>query len=352
MVGEVTTSTDTARMLDTDTILDVRDLRTHFTVEEGVIPAVDGVSFHVRKGETLGIVGESGCGKSVTALSLLQLVQGPRGRVVGGEILYRKKSGDIVDIAALRPDGQGIRGIRGPEIAMIFQEPMTSLNPLWTIGDQITESLIFHRILDPEAARKKAIDLLGMIGFSNPERRMNTYPHELSGGMRQRVMAAMALSCDPQILIADEPTTALDVTVEAQILELMRELQREFGMAIIIITHDMGVIAEMADRVVVMYTGKVAETSPVDDLFYSPLHPYTKGLLMSIPRVGISERLVPIRGSVPPMSELPVGCYFAPRCPNAMDKCSTTPRLFEPSPEHFVNCWLYENSKEEDEFTE
>ena len=322
-------------------LLRVQGLRTHFHTEEGLIKAVDGVDLELMRGETLGLVGESGCGKSVTALSIMQLIRPPRGRIVGGRIEYFR-DGVATDIATLDPQGREMRSIRGKEIAMIFQEPMTSLNPVFTIGEQIAEAIILHQQLSKAQAREKAIQMLGEIGLSSPRQQVDWYPHQLSGGMRQRVMIAMALSCGPSLLIADEPTTALDVTIEAQILELMKSLQKNYGMAIIIITHNLGIIAEMCRRVIVMYLGKIVETGSTDDIFFNPSHPYTQGLLKSIPQIGLKERLSPIEGSVARMTELPQGCYFRPRCPQAMPICSEQePPMCKVGEGQQAKCWLY-----------
>ncbi|PUU94091.1 ABC transporter ATP-binding protein [Halanaerobium sp.] len=329
-----------------ENLLEVKNLKSYFHTDEGIIRAVDDVSFTVEKGETLGVVGESGCGKSVTSLSIMRLLPNPKGRIEGGEIRYYKDD-ESIDITSLNPHGGIIRSLRGNEMAMIFQEPMTSLNPLYTVGSQIMEAINLHQDIDKKMARKKAIDILDKVGISAPKKRVDEYPHQLSGGMRQRVMIAMALSCDPNFLIADEPTTALDVTIEAQILNLMRELQSEFNMSIMIITHDLGVIGEMADRVIVMYTGKVVEKATTDDIFYNPKHPYTKGLLKSIPKIGIKGRLAPIKGSVPNLLMLPEGCYFEPRCEYAKKICKTKePPMFKIDEKHAVKCWLY-NGREE-----
>src|SRR5947209_13487311 len=299
-------------------LIEIQDLRTQFVTDDGLVTAVDGVSFTIPRGKTLGLVGESGCGKSVTGLSLLQLVP-PPGRVAGGRILYyREAGGEPLDLAALSPRSDAMRAIRGNEIAMIFQEPMTSLNPVYTIGDQIGEAVMLHQGVKRKEARERAIAMLDRVGIASPRQRVDEYPHQLSGGMRQRAMIAMALSCRPALLIADEPTTALDVTIQAQILDLLRELQEgeESGMAILLISHDLGVIAELADEVVVMYAGRVVERGPVDALFYEPLHPYTRGLLRSIPVLGSpkKERLTSIPGIVPSLLALPSGCPFRPRC--------------------------------------
>jgi oligopeptide/dipeptide ABC transporter ATP-binding protein len=322
--------------------LQVDDLRTYFYTEEGVVRAVDGVSFSLEKGETLGIVGESGCGKSVTALSVMQLIPRPGGRIVGGKILYRGKSGEVVDITALDPRKDDIRKLRGNEIGMVFQEPMTALHPVYTVGQQICEAVVLHEKVDKKTARDKAIRMLEMVGISAPERRIDAYPHEMSGGMRQRVMIAMSLSCNPGLLIADEPTTALDVTIEAQILELMEGLQQQLGMSIMFITHDLQVIGEMSNNVVVMYAGKIVEAASIDDIYHNSKHPYTRGLLRSIPRIGVKGRLVPIKGSVPSLAKLPSGCHFAPRCPHMTSICGEKePPECETGESHRARCWLY-----------
>lgn len=323
-------------------LLEVRGLRTYFYNNDNVVKAVDGVSFNIKKGETLGIVGESGCGKSVTSLSIMQLVPRPKGNIVGGDICYTDKMGNTVDLAELAPHGKKIRKIRGREIAMIFQEPMVSLNPVYTIGRQIVEAIRMHYSISKKEAKSRAVEMLDRVGIAAPHQRVDEYPHELSGGMRQRAMIAMALSCNPSLLIADEPTTALDVTIEAQILELMQDLQEEFGMSIMLITHDLGVIGEISDRVIVMYLGKVVETGDLDTILDNPKHPYTKGLMKSIPEIGCSNRLTPIEGSVPDMHNLPQGCYFAPRCPKAMDICrKKVPDTIGLEAGHTVKCWLF-----------
>ena len=296
-------------------LLEVKDLRTHFYSFDGIVPAVDGVSFHINPGETLGLVGESGCGKSVTSLSVMQLIPIPPGKYVSGEIRFRGED-------LLKKTEDEMRGIRGNKIAMVFQEPMTSLNPVFTVGDQIAEAIELHQRVQRREAAGKAEHMLRLVGVPDPARRLNEYPHQLSGGMRQRVMIAMALSCNPALLIADEPTTALDVTIQAQILELMKRLKKELGMAILLITHDLGVVAEMAERVVVMYAGKVVEEAPVSDLFKHPRHPYTEGLFDCIPRVDRPRgKLFTIDGVVPNPLEFPVGCRFNPRCLYAQDIC-------------------------------
>ena len=320
-------------------LLAIEDLRTYFFTRDGVVRAVDGVSYAVRAGETLAVVGESGCGKSVTALSILRLIASPPGRIVGGSIRFQ--GGDLLEFS----DAE-MRSIRGNEISMIFQEPMTSLNPVLTIGRQIAETLMLHQRLDHKAAIARAVEMLKLVHIPEAERRVNEYPHQLSGGMRQRVMIAMALACNPKLLIADEPTTALDVTIQAQILDLMRELKAKTGAAIILITHDLGVVAEMAERVVVMYAGRKVEEAPVDALFASPQHPYTRGLLSSVPQLGETlkerprERLVEIPGMVPSLRNAIVGCAFAPRCPLADDRCrAEAPALAEKRPAHFAACF-------------
>jgi len=318
-------------------LLHVHDLKTHFFTDEGVAKAVDGVSFEVRPQETLGIVGESGCGKSVTSLSILRLIPDPPGRIVAGRIDFRGRN--LLDLSE-----REMRRIRGNDIAMIFQEPMTSLNPVYTVGDQIMEVLRLHRDLSKEEARARTIELLGHVRMPDPEQRVSEYPHQLSGGQRQRVMIAMALACDPALLIADEPTTALDVTVQAQILELLNQLQKQFGMSIMLITHDLGVIAETAHRVVVMYAGVVAEEGTAEQVFGGPNHPYTEGLKASIPKMGERrERLHTIPGSVPSPYEEIVGCPFQNRCPYVMDRCTREfPPLYEVGPGHHNRCFLYD----------
>ncbi|MBM4439414.1 MAG: ABC transporter ATP-binding protein [Candidatus Rokubacteria bacterium] len=321
-------------------LLEVKGLKTHFFTDEGVVRAVDGVDFYINKGETLGVVGESGCGKSVTALSIMRLIPTPPGRIVEGQINYNGQN--LLDLSPAQ-----MRKIRGKEISMIFQEPMTSLNPVFTVGEQIAEALRLHEGLNRRDAMDKTVDMLKLVHIPNAERRVREYPHQLSGGMRQRIMIAMALSCNPKLLIADEPTTALDVTIQAQILELLNELKSKLGMAILLITHDMGVIAETAQRVVVMYAAKVAEEAPVGELFKEPLHPYTQGLLRSIPRIDLAAvkktKLETIPGTVPTLrgAEKP-GCAFAPRCSFAKPMhFENTPPLKEVRPGHKVACFLY-----------
>ncbi len=327
-------------------VLEVKDLKTYFFVNEGVLKAVDGVSFKVNQEETLGLIGESGCGKSVTAHSILRIVTSP-GKLVGGEILFFHNH-QSTDLAELNPSGKNIRSIRGKDISMIFQEPMTSLSPVHTIGDQIREAIYLHRTKDKKEAQEIALDMLNRVGIANPTQRINEYPHQLSGGMRQRAMIAMALSCHPKLLIADEPTTALDVTVQAQILELIQELQQQFHMAVIYITHDLGVIAEVCHRVAVMYLGKVVEFGSVRDIFYHPLHPYTRRLLKSRPSMSrnIGERLESIVGNVPIPLNLPAQCGFVPRCTEAIQgRCDAiTPELVELEENHWVSCFLYEKA--------
>ena len=315
-------------------LLEVRDLRTWFDGDGGTYRAVDGISFSLQAGRTLGIVGESGCGKSVTSLSIMGLVPRPPGRIAGGEILF-----EGVDL--LKLDAEALRDLRGARMAMIFQEPMTSLNPAYTVGEQIVEGILRHQAIDRAAARAKAIEMLRLVRIPAPEQRFDEYPHKLSGGMRQRAMIAMALACGPRLLIADEPTTALDVTIQAQILDLLRRLREETGTAIILITHDLGVIAELADDVVVMYAGQIVERAPVRRLFEAAQHPYTIGLLGAIPELDRRRaRLATIEGTVPDLgAELP-GCRFAPRCPFAQPRCrSDAPSLREVEPGHEAACW-------------
>jgi peptide/nickel transport system ATP-binding protein len=324
-------------------LLEVEELKTYFFTRDGVVRAVDGISFSIAHGETLAVVGESGCGKSVTSLSILRLIASPPGRTVAGRVLFEGR--DLLGLS--EPE---MRRIRGDAISMIFQEPMTSLNPVLTIGQQIAEVLMLHRGLSREEATRRSAEMLRLVRMPEPERRLAQYPHQLSGGMRQRVMIAMALACEPRLLIADEPTTALDVTIQAQILELMRELKQRTGAAIMLITHDLGVVAEMAQRVVVMYAGRKVEEAPVATLFARPRHPYTRGLLDSIPKLGASKhaggkrgavtRLSEIAGTVPSLAEPIVGCAFAPRCAYATSRCRTEyPPLEEKAPGHCAACW-------------
>ena len=317
-------------------LLEVRDLKTYFCTEDGVVPAVDGVSFSLGRGETLGIVGESGCGKSVTSLSIMRLIPSPPGRILGGEIIFEGED-------LLKKTEAEMRTIRGNRISMIFQEPMTSLNPVFTIGDQVMEAIMLHQKVGRQEARKKTVEMLRMVGIPSPERRIDEYPHQMSGGMRQRVMIAMALSCNPRLLIADEPTTALDVTIQAQILDLMKRLKEELGMAIILITHDLGVVAEVVNKVVVMYAGKIVEGADTQTIFRNPQHPYTLGLLGSIPRLNEDrERLQVIEGAVPNPFDMPRGCRFHPRCSYVEEVCAKEePDLVEVEPGHQVRCWRY-----------
>jgi len=323
-------------------LIELRGLKTYFYTEDGVVKAVDGVSFSIEPEQTLGVVGESGCGKSVTALSIMGLVPMPPGKIVEGEILFHK-DGKTVELHKLNPKGKEYRSIRGKEIAMIFQEPMTSLNPVFTIGYQIMEAIMLHQKVSKREARQKAIEMLRQVGIPEPEQRVDEYPHQLSGGMRQRAMIAMALSCNPSLLIADEPTTALDVTIQAQVLDLMQDLKRKFHAAIMLITHDLGVVAEMCEEVVVMYLGKVVEHAKVRPIFHEPKHPYTQGLLKSIPSLATKKkRLEPIKGVVPDPLNAPPGCPFNPRCPHTMDICKQEmPPLKEVVADHDVACWLY-----------
>ena len=330
----------------TDTLLSVRDVRTYFFQDEGITKAVDGASFDVVKGKTLGIVGESGCGKSVTTQSILRLVEKP-GRIVSGEIFLYKADGSILDLIKLKPDGPEMRAIRGGEIGLVFQEPMTSFSPVHTIGDQITEAVMLHKDVNKKQARKIGIEALASVGIPKPDRRIDEYSFELSGGLRQRAMISVALSCKPRLLIADEPTTALDVTTQAQILDLLRRLQNENGMAIMLITHNLGVIAEMADDVVVMYLGRVVEQGPVDDIFHNPLHPYTRALLQSIPKIDSQPRvkLPTISGSIPHPYNRPGGCPFHPRCESfKKGRCgSAEPVLTQVNEHQKVSCFLFDD---------
>ncbi len=319
-------------------LLEIKGLKTHFVTDEGMLHAVDGVDMTIDAGETLGVVGESGCGKSVTAMTVMKLIAMPPGRIVAGEILWKGR--DLVPLSA-----DQMRPIRAKEIAMVFQEPMTSLNPVYTVGQQIAETIRLHEGLGRRAAMDKAAEMLALVHIPHPQRRVHDYPHQFSGGMRQRVMIAMALSCDPQLLIADEPTTALDVTIQAQILDLIGELKSRLGMAVMLITHAMGVVAETAQRVVVMYAGKVVEEAPVQALFGAPRHPYTQGLIRSIPRIDTAavekRRLEAIAGVVPRLVDPAPGCRFAPRCPHARAECTaSTPALREVAPGHKVACVL------------
>jgi oligopeptide/dipeptide ABC transporter ATP-binding protein len=315
-------------------LLEVRNLRTSFLTAGGVVRAVDGVSWSIEEGETVALVGESGCGKSVTALSIMRLVAPPAGRIEGGEILYKGRD-------LLRLDEQEMRRVRGGDIGMVFQEPMTSLNPVLTIGRQLTEGLEIHLKMPPEAARARAIELLGMVGIPDPQRRLSQYPHHFSGGMRQRMMIAMALACNPSLILADEPTTALDVTIQAQILELMRDLSQRLGVAMLIITHNLGVVARYADRVNVMYAGRIVEQASASELYANPRHPYTLGLLRSVPRLDEPRRarLDPIEGQPPDLTRLPAGCAFAPRCAYRSERCGEVPALHAVGEGHGAACW-------------
>ncbi len=358
-----------------ETLIEVRDLKVEFNIRGGVVKAVDGLTFDIKRGQTMGIIGESGCGKSVTARAILRMIPRP-GKITGGNIIYHRRrrlaghqtapaETNIIDLTTLDPDGETIRQIRGGEIAMIFQEPMSSLTPVYTAGTHINEAVTLHRLLPiktlgdqmadkimqyrhvtREEAREIAVQMLRRVGIPRPEQRVDSYPHQLSGGQRQRVMIAIALSTEPAMLIADEPTTALDVSIEAQILDIMRELQQTANMAIMFITHNLGVIASMADEIVVMYMGKQVERAKVVDLFYNPKHPYTKALLQSVPKLGprTGQRLASIEGMVPDPLRLPTGCVFHPRCPAFMPgKCDQTiPRWVEAGPDHWARCLLYE----------
>ena len=324
-----------------DLLLQVKDLKTYFYTDDGIVKAVDGIDFTIRKGETLGMVGESGCGKSVSALSILQLVQNPPGKIINGEIWF--KGEDL-----LKKKTEQMRKIRGNDISMIFQEPMTSLNPVYTIGEQISEAIILHQKLNKGNALEKTVEMLKLVGIANPERRVHGYPHELSGGQRQRVMIAMALSCNPDLLIADEPTTALDVTIQAQILELIKKLKDEIGMAVLMITHNLGVIAEVSDHVVVVYAGKAVEYADVTSIFKHPKHPYAMALQKSIPQLTDKPgvKLEVIEGNIPDPLALPTGCKFHPRCKFAINICKKKePELEKIGDNHIVRCWMYNKEK-------
>jgi len=321
-------------------LIHVKDLHTYFYTYDGIVRAVDGIDFSIRKGETLGLVGESGCGKSVTALSILKLIQQPPGQIVKGEIIFDGQ--DLIKLTL-----EQMRKIRGNRISMIFQEPMISLNPVFCVGDQISESIRLHQGISKRKATDRAIEMLRKVAIPEPEKRLREYPHQFSGGMRQRVMIAMALSCDPKLLIADEPTTALDVTIQAQTLNLMNTLKQDFGASVLLITHDLGVIAQMAQSVAVMYCGRIVEYADVVELFASPKHPYTQGLMDSIPRLDVplaeDKMLKAIPGVVPSLYGLPEGCHFRERCSQAFDMCrEKIPPLFETKSGHLVRCWLYE----------
>jgi len=339
--------TQSAAQLPLKPVLDIKNLKTYFFLEKSTVRALDGVNLSLMPKTTLGVVGESGCGKSIMAMSVMRLIQSPPGRIIDGEInVFLRGKKQSVDIAKLDPKGAEMRSIRGAEIAIVFQEPMTSLNPLYTVGDQISESVQLHHKLSKKAALDRALEMLYKVQINAPKQRLNEYPHQMSGGMRQRVMIALALSCNPAILIADEPTTALDVTVQAQILDLMRALQDDFNSSIILITHNLGVVSQMAADIAVMYLGKVVEYAKTHELFHDPLHPYTVGLLNSVPVLGRKgdKVLVPIKGMVPSPTEIIPGCPFEPRCPRAMSIChEKQPTLLEARPGHFVACWLYED---------
>jgi len=324
-----------------DLLLQVKDLKTYFYTDDGIVKAVDGIDFTIKKGETLGMVGESGCGKSVSALSILQLVQNPPGKIINGEIWFKGE-----DLLKKKPEQ--MRKIRGNDISMIFQEPMTSLNPVYTIGEQISEAIILHQKLNKGNALEKTVEMLKLVGIADPERTVHKYPHELSGGQRQRVMIAMALSCNPDLLIADEPTTALDVTIQAQILELIKKLKDEIGMAVLMITHNLGVIAEVSDHVVVVYAGKAVEYADVTSIFKHPKHPYAMALQKSIPQLTDKPgvKLEVIEGNIPDPLALPTGCKFHPRCKFAINICKKKePELEKIGDNHIVRCWMYNKEK-------
>ena len=325
-----------------EALLRVEDLKTHIRTERGLVRAVDGVDFSLPSGGVLGVVGESGCGKSMTAISIMRMEK-PRGGNLNGRILFRENGG-YLDLTQLDPNGRRLQAIRGAEIAMIFQEPMTSLNPIYTIGFQIMEAIMLHMGRNKTEAKEFAIEMLDRVRIPEPRQRVDEYPHQLSGGMRQRAMIAMAICCQPRLLIADEPTTALDVTIQARILDLIAELQEQSGAALILITHDLAVVAQTAEEVMVMYMGQTVERSDVKEIFREPLHPYTDGLLSSIPVLGRKDRsLTTIPGSVPDSFDLPAGCRFRPRCSRAFDKCVEMPPLMETNDNRLVRCWLYED---------
>jgi peptide/nickel transport system ATP-binding protein len=336
--------------LDPSVLLEVKDLRAHFFSDEGTVRAVDGVDFKILKGETLGVVGESGCGKSVTAQSILQILP-KNGRIMSGEILLQA-NGQVMDLAKMKATGREIRAVRGKEIAMMFQEPMTCLSPVHTIGNQIEEAVRLHRAATKSEAREITVEMLRTCGIPEPAKRADAYPHELSGGMRQRAMIAMSLSCRPKLLIADEPTTALDVTTQAQILDLLRDLQQEIDTSVMLITHNLGVVAELADHAMVMYLGKIVESGTIEEIFYDPKHPYTRALLKSIPKLGSKskERLLSLEGSIPNPYELPSGCKFHPRCPERIaGRCERVePALMEVEQGHQVSCLLYSDKDADD----
>lgn len=344
VVGAMGASLQTDLELGQDILLGVRELHTYFSTDEGLVKAVNGVSFNVQKEKVLGVVGESGCGKSITALSIMQLLPKPHGQIYSGQILFRHRDKGVLDLAQQNPTGSLMRKVRGNEIAMIFQEPMTSLNPVYTVGYQIVEAIILHQNVTEKQAWKMAEDLLANVGIPSPAQRVREYPYQMSGGMRQRAMIAMALSCNPTLLIADEPTTALDVTIQAQILDLMRRLQDQYKMSIMMITHNLGVVSRMCDEVAVMYMGKIVEYTDVRKLFHEAAHPYTVGLLNSIPKLcARKKRLQPIKGVVPDPRDMPSGCSFRERCPMAMDKCLQDPPMTSIGDNHLVRCWRFQS---------
>ena len=327
--------------MSSENVLEVKDLKTYFFTSRGVVKAVDGVNFTIKERETLGLVGESGCGKTITCLSILRLVPAPAGRTVGGEIIFEGQ--DLLS----KSEGE-MRNIRGSKISMILQDPMVSLNPLYTTGDQVAEPVKIHQKLTPQLAWEKAKEMLSRVKIPSPEVRMKDYPHQMSGGMRQRVVGAMVLSCQPRLLIADEPTTSLDVTIQAQFLKLLKELQQQQNFAMIMVTHDLGIVAKVCDRVAVMYAGKIIENGDVREIFYHPAHPYTKALLGSLPKMDVKEeKLYTIEGQPPELHDLPPGCRFSPRCPSVMEICRKEyPPQFTIKDSHLVRCWLLKTSKE------
>ncbi len=343
------TRLDDRMTIDNETLLEVRDVKTHFFTDEGVVKAVDGVNLSLQRGQTLCLVGESGCGKSVTARSILRIVPTP-GKIVSGQIVFQQGNGQAIDLATMNPKGREIRKIRGKEISMIFQEPMSSLSPVHSIGNQIMEAILLHLPVSKQEARKRATSILERVGIPRASERLDAYSFELSGGMRQRAMIAIALACEPQLLIADEPTTALDVTTQANILDLISDLQRDNGMSVLFITHDLGVVAEIADEVVVMYLGRDVESREVDSIFHDPKHPYTRALLQSIPRYGSGtrERLYSLKGTVPHPFDRPEGCPFHPRCDDFIaEQCNKIdPRRHRISQKHSVRCLLYSAADE------
>lgn len=328
-------------MAESEVVLDIQGLKTYLNTDDGVVKAVDDISFKIGRNEIVGVVGESGCGKSMTGFSVLNIIPRPVAHFAGGNIMFRN-GGSEIDITQLDPKGSQMRSLRGSEIAMIFQEPMACFNPTFRMGSQLREPLRVHRRMKAKDAEEHIIELLANVGISRPRDVANSYPHQLSGGMRQRAMIAMALSCDPKLLIADEPTTALDVTVEAQILELIKSIQSDHDMSVMFISHDLDVIGELCDRVLVMYAGKIVEESNADDLYYRPSHPYTQGLMKSVPKIGNRKRIEAIEGSVPNLLNMPNGCYFADRCPHAMDICyRKMPPDFAIGSGHSAKCWLH-----------